>query len=369
LRIELNAGGLFGDNISSFQDDISSFDRKLDDVISSFQSVESYAYGMSGGAGRLESAISGIEDRIRVERRKKEELAKVQQEINRFLELTNEVDDKVATEIKKNKRKFYEDHSWLKPEDPKDKSYSEKFKDWCNAQLEKLQKAWDGLVDWYENGGGKEVVSIVADVVKIIGEVAVVILAPELAPLAVTGMLIGAFNAGVDIGGEVTAYNKKQQAKEAEANGDYETARRLRQEAEEAGSTDNFYELVWNDGEDNAWDIVADVMAVFDIASGGMNVANVSNAASILLDYTTSEHCENVLDWQLDEDIADGLNVIIDLTSLAGFSIDMSKGINGIKNSFNNTSILTKFDTNTFKTSINEVISNGTDVFNLRRLR
>jgi hypothetical protein len=41
----------------------------------------------------------------------------------------------------------------------------------------------------------------------------------------------------------------------------------------------------------------------------------------------------------------------------------MSKGINGIKNSFNNTSILTKFDTNTFKTSINEVISNGTDVF------
>lgn len=283
MRIELNAGGLVGENILAFNDNFLKLEKSIDSVISSFKQVTQEMYNLNGGVGVLSSALDDIQARISSERRKKNELSKVAQKTNDFLTSTIRIDKDVARKINERKQQLYDKFPHLQPPPPpKELSTGEKLlngvkklggyiKDKAKKFVEDtkvfLNNVKDNLVDWYENCGGKEIINIAITVAKlavaVTATVATILALPAsgfaVAVLIVsTGALIAtSANGGVDVGAEITAIDKKKQAREAEKNGDYERAKILREEAKNLSDTNTFQQYAWNDGETNVDDYIA----------------------------------------------------------------------------------------------------------------
>lgn len=288
MRIELNAGGLVGENILAFNDNFLKLEKSIDSVISSFKQVTQEMYNLNGGVGVLSSALDDIQARISSERRKKNELSKVAQKTNDFLTSTIRIDKDVARKIDERKQQLYDKFPHLQPPPPpKELSTGEKLlngvkklggyiKDKAKKFVEDtkvfINNAKDKLVDWYENCGGKEIINIAITVAKLavaVTATVTTILALPASGFAVavlivsTGALIAtSVNSGVDVGAEIIAIDKKKQAREAEKNGDYERAKILREEAKNLSDTNTFQQYAWNDGETNADDYIALTLAI-----------------------------------------------------------------------------------------------------------
>ena len=191
MRIEINAGGLGGSiAISEFQSDISKFISNVDSVISSFKTVKNEIYDVNGGTTNLQEALDNVEARINLEEEKKESAQKVQRKAENFLDLVVRIDKQVAEAVNKNKEAFYKTNPWLRPPtsvDP-DKVWYEQAWDWLCGTAEEiakdvkaawewtkdtLKKAWDGLVDFYNEH--KKLIDTILIVVGAVAAIAAVV--------------------------------------------------------------------------------------------------------------------------------------------------------------------------------------------------
>ena len=287
MRIELNAGGLTGENILEFNNKFSKLEKSIDNVISSFQQVTQEMYNLNGGVGVLNNALDDIQARISSEKRKKNELSKIAQKTNDFLTSTIRIDKDVARKISEFEQKLYDKYPHLQPPPPpQEKSTREKILDGLKKVgcyvADKTKKfiddakvfinnAKDKLVDWYENGGGKEILHIISTGLKLVASVITVVgvgIGTGGATFIVggIGLICETVNSAVDIAGEISAIDRKKQAREAEKNGDYKRAKQLREEANNLSDTNSIGDYYWNDGETNFMDYVAGVVEIGNIA-------------------------------------------------------------------------------------------------------
>ena len=166
MHIEINAGGLgTGLAVGEFQLNMAGFISDAESMISCFKTVQNDALSLSGGVGNLQGAVDEISQRIRQEEDKLDSAVTVQNKANDFLELAVRVDQQVASQVRKNKNQFYQKYPHLEPVDStEEENWGEKAWAWiCGAGAylgEKLEegwtwvkdtakKAWDGLVDFY----------------------------------------------------------------------------------------------------------------------------------------------------------------------------------------------------------------------------
>ena len=204
MHIEINAGGLGGIAIAEYQSNMSNLISDAEKVISSFKAVSNSTYELSGGAGNLQSAISDISSRVQHEIEKKEAAINVQKKSNDFLELANRVDKSVSTLVNKNKEEFYRVNPWLKPPESQveEKPWYEKTWDWLCGKGEALvegakkawnwigdtaKKAWDGLVEFYQEH--KKIIDTVLIVVGAVAAIAAVVVTGGLALVPLLGTI------------------------------------------------------------------------------------------------------------------------------------------------------------------------------------
>jgi len=167
MHIEINAGGLGGLAIAEYQLNMSNLISDAEKVISSFKSVVNSTHELSGGVGSLQDAVNEVSSRIQSETEKKDAVVEVQRKSNDFLELAKRVDGNVSALVNKNKEEFYNVNPWLRPPEPTtdDRNWAEKAWDWLCGKGEEIvegtkkalkwvgdtaKKAWDGLVEFYE---------------------------------------------------------------------------------------------------------------------------------------------------------------------------------------------------------------------------
>lgn len=167
MHIEINAGGLgAGIAVAEYQLNMSRFISDAESVISSFKAVSSRIHDLTGGVGSLQGAVDDLSSRIRHEEEKKEAAITVQKKSNDFLDLAIRVDKQVASLVNKNKDEFYKTNPWLKPavtvddtpwyEDAwnwlcgKGEQIAEGLKNAWEWTKDTAKKAWDGLVQFYE---------------------------------------------------------------------------------------------------------------------------------------------------------------------------------------------------------------------------
>ncbi len=119
MRIEMRAGGLMGTlDVSMYQATFNSFSNSSSKVRDDFDRVVSSFYSLNGGVGNLQNAVSLIQQRIRQESQKQENIQITRQETNKFLSETVATDRKVATIVDKNNDDFYRVSPHLKPSLP-----------------------------------------------------------------------------------------------------------------------------------------------------------------------------------------------------------------------------------------------------------
>ena len=155
MRIALNAGGLGGTTISSFQSDAASLTSKIDGLIVCFTSVKSQTRNLNGGVGRLQGALDGIQARANTETARKSSATAVQNKVNSFLMIAIQVDNQVAAVVLKNKEEFYKVNPWLKPtsEKPWYEKLKDRWNDFWGSAGDLLNTAWNGLMDFCKGVG------------------------------------------------------------------------------------------------------------------------------------------------------------------------------------------------------------------------
>ena len=221
MQIAINAGGLgTGMAVAEYQLNMAGFVSGVDDVISSFKTVKKKINELSGGLGNLQEAAANIDARIRQEEETKKAAETVAKKANDFLDLAIRVDKQVASTVRKNRDEFYEKYSWLKPvvEVEEEKNWLQKGWDWvCGAAgtvvegakkvwnwtKDTAKKAWDGLVDFYQEH--KKIIDTVLIVVGAIGAIVAVVatggvaLAPLLGALGVSASAAAAISTTVAV--------------------------------------------------------------------------------------------------------------------------------------------------------------------------
>jgi hypothetical protein len=175
--------------VAEYQLNMSSFISDVESVISSFKTVSSKVYDLDGGVGSLEGALGGLSARIQLEEEKLEAAVAVQEQSADFLDLAIQVDKQVASLVDRNKDEFYETNPWLKPAAGADETawYEDCWNWLCGAgeaiaegaeqvwdwTKDTAKKAWDGLVDFYQEN--KKVIDTVLVVVGAIAAIAAVV--------------------------------------------------------------------------------------------------------------------------------------------------------------------------------------------------
>ena len=204
MHIEINAGGLSaGLGVSEFQLNMAGFISDAEGVISCFKTVQNEALSLSGGVGNLQSAVDEISERIRQEEDKLDSAVAVQNKANDFLDLAIRVDKQVASQVNRNKDQFYQKYPHLEPVSSTDEeNWGEKAWAWiCGAGEylgEKLEegwnwvkdtakKAWDGLVEFYNEH--KKIIDTVLIVVGAIAAIAAVVASGGAALVPLLGAL------------------------------------------------------------------------------------------------------------------------------------------------------------------------------------
>lgn len=378
MRIELNAGGLMGNNISTFQTNLSNFTDKIDDVISSFQTIQRRTYNINGGIGSLENAIDSIQARIDTEKRKKQEISNVQAKFETFLHLTIDTDKKVSNKIEEKKYEFYKNYPHLKPPDPpQEKKFYEKIYDYAvgfiKSATEFIEETKDKLIDWYKNGGGKEIINIFYSLREIAVEIGVFVvgvasLTPPLTALGVTilvldsaALRISSLNCMLDVGNEIRAIDKKKQAREAEANGDYELAQQLRKEASELSDTNSWQQAWWNDDKTNALDWLGVVFSAVTIIDNFLDIKKQSFTKGEIfggfvsaLDEFNNFGSSDFSGHFISEDDSNKISMVVDGARLFGNLKDFCDDIKEINNNLSELVDLAK-DVSGMKTNVREL--------------
>ena len=204
MHIEINAGGLGEITIVDYQSNMSNLISDAEKVISSFKAINNSTYELSGGVGTLQNAVSDISSRVQQEIEKKEAAIEVQRKSNDFLELANRVDKSVSTLVNKNKEEFYSVNPWLKPSISveEEEPWYEKTWNWlCDKGNEvvnsvkqtwnwiedTVKKAWNGLVDFYEEH--KKIIDTVLIVVGAVATIVAVVATGGVALVPLLGAL------------------------------------------------------------------------------------------------------------------------------------------------------------------------------------
>ncbi len=165
MRIEINSGGLSSG--TAFLDFQSDFDHLIDrskKIVSSFQTIKSFANNMNGGIGNLQNAVEQIESKRNTEEAKVNALNGIKNKANSFVEMTRQVDLNVCGLVNRNKHEFYELNPWAKPPPPPEEE-----------QKNYLQEGWDWLCGKAEEikEGIKEGINCVKDVAISLGKEAI----------------------------------------------------------------------------------------------------------------------------------------------------------------------------------------------------
>ena len=155
MRITLNAGGLGGMPISSFQSDAASLTSKIDILIVAFVAVKNQTCNLNGGVGALQSALDSVQARVNNEIARKEAAIAAQVQVNSFLALTIQIDNQVAVILQQNTEEFYNVNPWLQP--ASEKSWWERLGDGWNhfwgGVGDFLKSARDALMNWVKGIG------------------------------------------------------------------------------------------------------------------------------------------------------------------------------------------------------------------------
>ncbi len=113
MRIELNRSK--GPSTTSILWQISKFDDRIDDVISSFKTVKRETEKLPSGAINTTNALNSLNERINQELAKKANLADFKTKMYSFCELAYSIDRQVSVLVKQNKDEFYKLNPHLKP--------------------------------------------------------------------------------------------------------------------------------------------------------------------------------------------------------------------------------------------------------------
>lgn len=164
MRIELNAGGLSGGiAIHTFQNDLSKVTKKIDNVVSAFQTVKNKTNALTGGVGQLGGAISGLESRLKTETQKQEKVQVVQEKVSSFIDLALKIDGDVASKVSQNEKALFQKYPSLKPVLPEEKKWYEEI--WKIVVLSPVGYAVTKLIDHYvrKNIGDRTLAEFIFD--------------------------------------------------------------------------------------------------------------------------------------------------------------------------------------------------------------
>ena len=141
MRLELNAGGLVGISVSSYQKNLKHFSSAAQSVHDDFNTVQKALNNVTGGMNSTLQTVSGyIGERIKKETKKIENVAETTKETISFLNNAVATDKKVAKIVNKNNSNFYKVNPHLKPSSS---SFLDNlFHNVCNL-LEKGRKVFD----------------------------------------------------------------------------------------------------------------------------------------------------------------------------------------------------------------------------------
>ena len=223
MRIEISAGGVCGVSVLDFRSEMGSFLSAADDVIASFKTIKSSTYSLSGGVGDLQDALDEIDERLRQEEKAKQDAESIGASADGFIQLAVRVDKQVAEAVNKNKEEDYRVMPWLAAAVTPlaDRAWYEEAWNWLCGVGEDIaegaekawdwvsdtaQKAWDGLVEFYNEN--KRLCQILIGVAAIAIAVVVTVFTggaaiPALLAMAKAAIVGGLVSAA--IGGSVSA--------------------------------------------------------------------------------------------------------------------------------------------------------------------
>lgn len=164
MRIELNAGGLSGGiAVQSFQNDLSKVSKKIDDVVGAFQTVKKKTNDLTGGVGKLQTALSGIESRIKTDTKKQDGIEVAQQKVGSFIDLALKIDSEAAACVSKNQKELFNKYPSLKPVLPEKKKWYEEL--WKVVVLTPVGYVVTKLIDNYvrKNIGNRSISEFIFD--------------------------------------------------------------------------------------------------------------------------------------------------------------------------------------------------------------
>lgn len=149
MRIEIKAG-IGPNSLDNTLDMIDKYIGRAKNVVGAFKAVKSQVYNMNGGVGILSGAVAEVDRRIEVEQQRVENAVKVREKGNSFLDLVRRIDNKAASDVRRNKEEFYKVNPWARPPKPqKEKSWGEKAWGWlCDRGkdiAEGFHRAKEGL--------------------------------------------------------------------------------------------------------------------------------------------------------------------------------------------------------------------------------
>ena len=205
MRIEIYGGS--GRAFASYQDKLDKLYDRIDDTIEALQDINHKISDVKGSLNdNLQSAQADINNRIRVEERKKTSVLQLQRNSAEFFDNAISTDKKVSEAIIRNEKKFYEKHPHLAPKEIDKGSVLnwllEKWEGFCDT----AEQIWNGIVEFVKEHAVQLIVGAVALAV---GAVITYLSGGALAPLVIgvlKGMLVsGLFSATISAftGGDI----------------------------------------------------------------------------------------------------------------------------------------------------------------------
>jgi len=211
MRLEINSMWLgTGATVSGFQSDFGKMMKDQQKVVESFTDVKNATYRANGGVGKLQTALDHIDARIKTEETKVENLAKVQQDTDDFIELADKVDKKVAELVKKNQNEFYRVNPWARPPKAEEDSrnWFQRAWDWMgdqfNQAVDTIKHGLESIGKWIKDNAAS-LIKIAIGAVVVVGLALVVAFASPVVAFVAAVALIGvAIGVGTNLIGGYT---------------------------------------------------------------------------------------------------------------------------------------------------------------------
>jgi len=211
MRLEINSMWLgTGATVSGFQSDFGKMMKDQQKVVESFTDVKNATYRANGGVGKLQTALDHIDARIKTEETKVENLAKVQQDTDDFIELADKVDKKVAELVKKNQNEFYRVNPWARPPKAEEDSrnWFQRAWDWMgdqfNQAVDTIKHGLESIGKWIKDNAAS-LIKIAIGAVVVVGLALVVAFAsPAVAFVAAVALIGVAIGVGTKLVGGYT---------------------------------------------------------------------------------------------------------------------------------------------------------------------